>query len=269
MKKALCIILLLILLSGCTKTSIATSSYATAFTTSQTTLDIEATSDTSSAVSSFSASSSSAQASNSTAESSINESLPDTTKPIQSEPTESNTLPDTEIAPSEPTDISEQTPKATHSETQEYIRPDSNEVAALTAMYINQLRDSEAVILPGLTGVANYRAEQLIYNFSHNDSANVCTILQYGEFVDMAEYGGSESDSYYQGYNREAIAKGNWTGSADEIAQAIATGFKNSSSHWQYVGDSKYGYMAVGVTYNPSESVWYVCVCMSSNNYGG
>lgn len=85
----------------------------------------------------------------------------------------------------------------------------------------------------------------------------------------MTLYGMSESDSYYQGYNREAIAKGNWTGSADEIAQRIANGFKNSSSHWSYLGSSEYSYIAVGCTYDEASSMWYCCICVSSKNYGG
>lgn len=129
--------------------------------------------------------------------------------------------------------------------------------------------DTQTVILPGLTAVAEYRAKQLITNFSHADSADACTALQYGEFVDMTLYGCDASANYYQGYNREAIAKGNWGGTADEIAQRIATGFKNSSKHWNYVGSSEYGYMAVGAVYDSATSSWYVCICMSSKNYGG
>ena len=136
-------------------------------------------------------------------------------------------------------------------------------------MYVNQYRNSPATILPGLGNVAIYRANQLITNFSHADSASACTALQYGEFVDMTLYGCPESSNYYQGYNREAIAKGNWTGTADEIAQRIATGFKNSAKHWAYVGSDEYGYMAVGVVYDASNSTWYCCICMSTQNYGG
>ena len=155
----------------------------------------------------------------------------------------------------------------------EVKRPSASEIEAKTAEYINQYRlaqgDTQTVILPGLTAVAEYRAKQLITNFSHKDSADACTALQYGEFVDMTLYGCDASANYYQGYNREAIAKGNWGGTADEIAQRIATGFKNSSKHWNYVGSSEYGYMAVGAVYDSATSSWYVCICMSSKNYGG
>ena len=55
---------------------------------------------------------------------------------------------------------------------------------------------------------------------------------------------------------------------AINMAKRIAKGFKNSSGHWAYVGDSQYGYIAVGVHYNESDGKWYCCVCMSSKNYG-
>ena len=148
-------------------------------------------------------------------------------------------------------------------------RPSGNEIASLVAVYVNQYRSTPATVLPGLGGVANYRAQQLVSNFAHTDGIDACNALQYGEFVDMTLYGMSESDSYYQGYNREAIAKGNWGGTADEIAQRIATGFKNSSSHWKYLGSSEYSYMAVGCTYDEATSMWYCCICVSSKNYGG
>ena len=148
-------------------------------------------------------------------------------------------------------------------------RPGGNEVASLIAMYVNQYRGAPAILLPGLGGVANYRAQELVTNFAHTDGIDACNALQYGEFVDMTLYGMSESDSYYQGYNREAIARGNWGGTADEIARQIATGFKNSTSHWNYLGASEYSYMAVGCVYDEATSMWYCCICVSSKNYGG
>lgn len=177
---------------------------------------------------------------------------PPITEPVQTDP----------IQTTEPTDTETTEPPR-------LAQADSTEVTALVAMYVNQYRNSPATILPGLGNVATYRANQLITNFSHADSASACTALQYGEFVDMTLYGCPESSNYYQGYNREAIAKGNWTGTADDIAQRIATGFKNSAKHWAYVGSDEYGYMAVGVVYDASNSTWYCCICMSTQNYGG
>lgn len=148
--------------------------------------------------------------------------------------------------------------------------PTANEVARKTAEKINALRQSQgspaATILPGLGKVATYRSEQLRTNFSHESSPDACTILKYGEYVDMSDCGMPEA-SYYRGYNAEAAAKGNWTGTADEIADKIANGFKNSAGHWRYVGSAEYTYMAVGITYKGG--TWYCCVCVSSQNYGG
>lgn len=183
-----------------------------------------------------------------------------TTDPPVTEPVQTDPIQTTEPVETEPAETTEPPRLA---------QADSTEVAALVAMYVNQYRNSPATILPGLGNVAIYRANQLITSFSHADSASACTALQYGEFVDMTLYGCPESSNYYQGYNREAIAKGNWTGTADEIAQRIATGFKNSAKHWAYVGSDEYGYMAVGVVYDASNSTWYCCICMSTQNYGG
>lgn len=148
--------------------------------------------------------------------------------------------------------------------------PTANEVARKTAEKINALRQSQgspaATILPGLGKVATYRSEQLVTNFSHESSPDACTVLKYGEYVDMSDCGMPEA-SYYRGYNAEAAAKGNWTGTADEIADRIANGFKNSAGHWRYVGSAEYTYMAVGITYKGG--TWYCCVCVSSQNYGG
>lgn len=55
-------------------------------------------------------------------------------------------------------------------------------------------------------------------------------------------------DSYYQGYNREAIGMGDWFGTAESMSDRIADGFHHSKGHWAYVGSSQYPYIAVGVT---------------------
>lgn len=150
---------------------------------------------------------------------------------------------------------------------------DSKEVERLVIKYINKYRtaqgDTEAILLTGLTEVARYRAKQLITDFAHTDIREVCAKLKYGRYFDMTEYGMDEKYNYYEGYDREAICKGEWFGTADMIAKNIAEGFKNSAKHWNYVGDSKYGYIAVGITYNEANKYWYGCVCMSSENYGG
>lgn len=182
------------------------------------------------------------------------ESKPIDAKPTETKPTEAETKPVTEPAKQPET---------------AYQAPDRAEVERKTAGYINSYRSTNATVLSGLTSVARYRSNQLVKNFTHADGIDACNALQYGEFVDMTLYGMSESDSYYQGYNREAIAKGNWTGTADEIARKIADGFKNSPRHWSYLSSNEYSYIAVGCTYDEASSMWYCCICVSSKNYGG
>ena len=148
---------------------------------------------------------------------------------------------------------------------------DPAEMERLVIKYINQYRieqgDSTATAPPGLTEVARYRAEQLITDFSHNSIPDACTVLQYGDFIDMTLYGGIAEDSYYRGYSKEAIGKGDWFGTADQMAERIASGYRNSAGHWSYVGSSQYPYIAVGVIH--AENKWYVCICMSAKDYGG
>ena len=127
--------------------------------------------------------------------------------------------------------------------------------------------DTAATMLPGLTEVARYRANELTTNFSNTSPRDACGILKYGEFVDMTLYGLTAEDSYYQGYNREAIGMGDWFGTAESMSDRIADGFHHSKGHWSYVGSSKYPYIAVGVT--KANGKWYVCILMSEENYGG
>ena len=127
--------------------------------------------------------------------------------------------------------------------------------------------DTAATMLPGLTEVARYRANELTTNFSHTSPRDACGVLKYGEFIDMTLYGLTAEDSYYQGYNREAIGMGDWFGTAESMSDRIADGFHHSKGHWAYVGSSKYPYIAVGVT--KANGKWYVCICMSEENYGG
>jgi len=208
----------------------------------------------------------------SSSESKPTEETPKTTEKTENKPAETKPVETQQTEPTQatvkPTEESQE-PEAESEPEPVYQVPERSEVEAKVAAYINSYRSTNATVLSGLTEVARYRSRELISNFAHTDGISACNALQYGEFVDMTLYGMSESDSYYQGYNREAIAKGNWTGSADEIAQRIATGFKNSSSHWSYLGSSEYSYIAVGCTYDEASSMWYCCICVSSKNYGG
>lgn len=149
-------------------------------------------------------------------------------------------------------------------------KPSADLVARKVAEYINQFRteqgDVTATVIPGLTEYCKYRCTQLKTNFAHDtdDQRAAAEALQYGEYVDWSLYGIKGEENYYTANVREAIGKGNWGGTADEIAYSIANGFRNSKGHWSYVGSSKYTYMAVGVMYDGY--YWYVCVCMDSEN---
>ena len=126
--------------------------------------------------------------------------------------------------------------------------------------------DTETMMLPELTEVAGYRANELTTNFEHRGEQHVSTELKYGQYVDLAPYG-MPDDSYYKGYSREAIGMGDWFGTAKSMSDGIADGFHHSKGHWSYVGSSKYPYIVVGVT--KANGKWYVCILMSDNNYGG
>ena len=147
---------------------------------------------------------------------------------------------------------------------------DPADIERLVVEKINAYRtaqgDTAATTLTGLTEVARYRANELTTNFSHTSPRDACGVLKYGEFVDMTLYGLTAEDSYYQGYNREAIGMGDWFGTAESMSDRIADGFHHSKGHWSYVGSSKYPYIAVGVT--KANGKWYVCICMSEENYG-
>ncbi len=145
------------------------------------------------------------------------------------------------------------------------------DIEKLVVQYINEYRvaqgDTATTVLTGLTEVARIRATELVTNFAHTDGRTACGALKYGEYVDLTSYGLEESDNYYLGYNREAIGKGSWFGTAESMAHRIADGFHNSKNHWRYVGSSEYCYIAVGIVH--AKNYWHVCICMSHTNYGG
>lgn len=159
-------------------------------------------------------------------------------------------------------------------EKNESARPTGTEVSERIIYYINQHREqqgsSNLTKLSGLTKVAEYRSNQLITNFDHSaeDQRNAYANYKYGEYVDMTEYGLPESNNYYTAHCGEAIAKGQWSGTADDIAKKIADGFRNSSGHWGYLGSTDNRYIAVGCVYNSSTGYWYCCVLVNNVNYG-
>ena len=113
-------------------------------------------------------------------------------------------------------------------------KPSADIVAQKVAEYINQFRaeqgDITATVIPGLTEYCKYRCIQLKTNFAHDtaDQRAAAETLQYGEYVDWSLYGVEGEENYYTANVREAIGKGNWGGTADEIAYSIANGFRNS-----------------------------------------
>ena len=201
---------------------------------------------------------------------------PTTTKPKEETKPAVTTKP-TELSAAESGETKEDTmPKIEEPQEEIYVgiqwlEVDPADIERLVIEKVNAYRiaqgDTATTMLPGLTEVARYRANELTTNFSHTSSRDACNELKYGEFVDMTLYGLTAEDSYYQGYNREAIGMGDWFGTAESMSDRIADGFHHSKGHWSYVGSSEYPYMAVGVA--KANGKWYVCVCMSEKNYGG
>ena len=218
------------------------------------------------------------------------ESTPTESKDQATEPPTTATKPTTTAKPKEntkPTEITkpsaaensepkEETPPKTEEPQEEiYVgkqwpEVDPADIERLVIEKINAYRiaqgDTVATMLPGLTEVARYRANELTINFEHRGEQHVSTELKYGQYVDLAPYG-LPDDSYYKGYSREAIGMGDWFGTAESMSDRIADGFHHSKGHWSYVGSSKYPYIAVGVT--KANGKWYVCILMSEENYGG
>lgn len=146
---------------------------------------------------------------------------------------------------------------------------DGEAIANKIIEYINQYRVAQgsgaAVKLPGLTKVAEYRSNQLVTNYKHdtNDTREATRYYQYGKHVVHEEYG----LDHYDHCAREAIGRSGGNYSIDEVANIMATGFKDSAGHWDYVGAAEYGYIAVGATYGNNQ--WYVTILMSrENTYG-
>ena len=84
--------------------------------------------------------------------------------------------------------------------------------------------------------------------------------------VDVTTIGYDASLNYYDAQTNEAIGYGYYSGTADEIGQQCATGFKNSAGHWAYLSSSEYSYTGVGVTKQGDK--WFVCVMVGRVNYG-
>ncbi len=146
---------------------------------------------------------------------------------------------------------------------------DTEKIAQKIVEYINVYRNNEGVqsadILVGLTKYAEYRSKQLVTNFAHDtfDERAAATAHQYGEYIEPSLYG-MTGEPYYTANAREAIAKTDYNGTAEQVAAHLAKLTYNSKSHWSYVGGEEYNYIAVGVTYNQGH--WYCCIAIKREN---
>ncbi len=142
---------------------------------------------------------------------------------------------------------------------------DCKAIADKIVQYINSYRSVSATKLPGLTDYAEYRSRQIVSNFAHDtdDQRAAATTLQYGEYIEPSLYG-MTGEPYYTANAKEAIAKAGYRGTVDYVAEQLALQFKNSTSLWSYISDTKYQYIAVGVTYQ--NGTWYCAVALTQTN---
>ena len=150
------------------------------------------------------------------------------------------------------------------------------EVRAAALKYLNQYRvehgSTSIPALPKLTQVADYRAVQLQTNYAHSppDLREATAYYQYGEYITPESW--DPSEYYYDFPGQEAIGRGTWIGTADEIGQRIAKAFRNSSAHWAYVGSAEYSHIALGICYNPSATgsyYWTICIFVTTTDRYG
>lgn len=167
------------------------------------------------------------------------------------------------------TTIPQETETGTTNPVQYATEADEKAIAERLVYYINEYRKEQgapvAIKLLGLTKYAEYRSRQLISNFAHDteDERTAATALKYGEYVDPSLYGMS-GEPYYTANAGEAIAKAGYVGTVDEIAKKFATLTRNSLGHWAYVGDSRYKYIGIGITYE--SGVWYCDIAVAMEN---
>lgn len=170
------------------------------------------------------------------------------------------------------TDPTEETTEETQPETTpEPVEPDyafKRQVASYAAQYINQYRSSPCAVLSGMSQVAQYRAGQLCYNFSHStaDKRAALAYYEYGRWIDATLAGLDESDSYYESDTSEAICRGFKGTDAEALGKSLADTIRNSGSHWAYVGSAEFSFMGIGVEYHDGK--WYACVMVGTVNYG-
>ena len=188
------------------------------------------------------------------------------TQPSETQPTETTLE---EIVP--PTTEPEVTEPQTDKNSYEFKR----QVAQYAAQYINQYRAAAGVgpceVLSDMTLVAEYRADQLTRNYAHDtaDKREALAYYAYGRWIDATIVGLDPEDSYYEADAAEAICAGFEGKTAEEMGKYIADLCRNNSSHWSYIGSSKFSYIGVGVDYRAGTAYgWYGCVMVGRTNYG-
>ncbi len=205
---------------------------------------------------------------------------PASTEPTQPPMAETTPPPVTEPAPTSPppTEPEETTPPSTEETTPQKPKPTEEfkrEVAYYAAYYINQYRVASGApsctVLPVMTLVAEYRADQLLYNYTHDtdDKREALAYYEYGRWIDASIYGMEPDSSYYEADTTEAICAGFEGSSAEEMGKYIADLCRNSSNHWSYIGNAKNLYIGVGVEYRAGSAYgWYGCIMVGRTNYG-
>ena len=201
------------------------------------------------------------------------------TKPTPTTPPETMPTQPSETQPPETT-LEETVPPTTEPEvTEPQIDQNSYEfkrqVSQYAAQYINHYRAAAGVgpceVLSGMTLVAEYRADQLTRNYAHDtaDKREALAHYAYGRWIDATIVGLDPEDSYYEADAAEAICAGFEGKTAEEMGKYIADLCRNSSSHWSYVGSSKFSYIGIGVEYRAGSPYgWYGCVMVGRTNYG-
>ena len=166
-------------------------------------------------------------------------------------------------------------PEVTEPQIDKHSYEFKRQVAQYAAQYINQYRAAAGVgpceVLSGMTLVAEYRADQLTRNYAHDtaDKREALAYYAYGRWIDATIVGLDPEDSYYEADAAEAICAGFEGKTAEEMGKYIADLCRNSSSHWSYVGSSKFSYIGVGVDYRAGTAYgWYGCVMVGRTNYG-
>ena len=198
---------------------------------------------------------------------------PEETNPTPTAPLETTPTQPPETEPEETQAVKE--PEETTPQIDQNSYAFKQQVAQHAAQYINQYRAAAGVgpcqVLSGMTLVAEYRADQLTRNYAHDtaDKREALAHYTYGRWIDATIVGLDPEDSYYEADAAEAICAGFEGKTAEEMGKYIADLCRNSSSHWSYVGSSKFSYIGIGVEYRAGSAYgWYGCVMVGRANYG-